>query len=73
MRLERESAHSPPNVAEVKNTCGFVSTLPYISLSWRLISSRYSLPYGPIVALTLSSGIEQCYFLHTPDGIVAPA
>jgi hypothetical protein len=34
--------HSPPSSTEVKNACGYTSTLPYVFMVWYLIKHRYN-------------------------------
>jgi hypothetical protein len=39
-RQGHEATHSPPSSADVENTWSYASTLPYVSMKWRLIKHR---------------------------------
>jgi hypothetical protein len=36
----RESDHSPPSSADVKNVWSYISTPPYVFTAWRLVKHR---------------------------------
>jgi hypothetical protein len=39
-RLRREAGHSPPPIAEVKNTWSYTSTPQYVFMAWCLVKHR---------------------------------